>query len=604
VRSDWFRRYPPLASLVLALLIAFLVLPSALTLPNSNPSTVLEYAPIPPEDDEPPPPQAGSLSNLGLGTSSSISAGAPDVAPPIPQPGGKGAKPITKRCVGKPLRQTEDPNSPPCVPYFEGENGGATYQGVTKDEITVLIYGSAYTSDQSESEKGDTSAGETTPAGEYCDLDQPSDDQHACRDTIRGGELSSIAAIRAYARYFNDRFQTYGRHVHLYATFTTGTTPSARRADAADNWETLKPFAVVELAFFGGYNDVYAEAMTQRNVMLFGSFGQLTNAYYQRFRPNLYTFWPDVEHWADMYSTYICKKVAPYPVSHAGDDKQSSKMNGQKRKYALMYTTDASFPGLKRFRELVEPAVTKCGVEVAERVSFPTSGYATDAGGDQTYGINNVARMRSAGVTTVLWLGGMESKTTAAADAAAWYPEWIIAGDRTQDDLINGRAQNQRALASAWVVSYQLREDNFTDSPGRAAYREADPQGRQIVEFWAQVYYRHLFTMFKAIQVAGPTLNPQSVDQGQHAIPRNRSPDAFTAACYYDPGDYSCVKDSHEAWWDSNAPDPNGEIARGCWRMVRGGKRYLAGEWEGGDDVFRNPNDICNGVKGTGQNRL
>src|SRR5207302_1644062 len=59
-----------------------------------------------------------------------------------PGPGGAlgvGKNPTTKRCVGKPPRQAEDPMSPPCVAYFNGDNGGATYQGVTRDEITVAI---------------------------------------------------------------------------------------------------------------------------------------------------------------------------------------------------------------------------------------------------------------------------------------------------------------------------------------------------------------------------------------------------------------------------------------------------------------------------------
>src|SRR5688500_15884936 len=45
--------------------------------------------------------------------------------------------PRVRRCVGDPPRQTEDPQSPPCVPYWEGDNGGSTYKGVTRDEIRI-----------------------------------------------------------------------------------------------------------------------------------------------------------------------------------------------------------------------------------------------------------------------------------------------------------------------------------------------------------------------------------------------------------------------------------------------------------------------------------
>src|SRR5688572_12407961 len=47
--------------------------------------------------------------------------------------------PRVRRCVGDPPRQTEDPQSPPCVAAWSGDNGGATWQGVTRDEIVVAV---------------------------------------------------------------------------------------------------------------------------------------------------------------------------------------------------------------------------------------------------------------------------------------------------------------------------------------------------------------------------------------------------------------------------------------------------------------------------------
>ncbi len=54
------------------------------------------------------------------------------------------------------------------------------------------------------------------------------------------------------------------------------------------------------------------------------------------------------------------------------------------------------------------------------------------------------------------------------------------------------------------------------------------------------------------------------------------------------------MKDARESWWDPNAPDPDGDPNQmGCWRLVEGGKRYLAGEWPGVDNAFQNPEDPC-----------
>src|SRR5438132_6126223 len=75
------RGYPPLILLALAVLAVVIILPSSLNLPQSNPTTVLEYAPVPPQDKNPPPLQ-GNLSNLGLGTSHTLALAAPPPPPP------------------------------------------------------------------------------------------------------------------------------------------------------------------------------------------------------------------------------------------------------------------------------------------------------------------------------------------------------------------------------------------------------------------------------------------------------------------------------------------------------------------------------------------
>jgi hypothetical protein len=151
--------------LALAIVTVILVLPSSLNLPQSNPSTVLEYAPVPPQDKN-PPPVTGNLSSLGLGSSRTLAQGA-TIKPKPPTISGIGGNPRQYACVGNPPRQTEDPASPPCVPFFQGDNFGATYQGVTKREIIVLIYNDIGV-------YGLAGQQETSPAdGTYVDIDKP-----------------------------------------------------------------------------------------------------------------------------------------------------------------------------------------------------------------------------------------------------------------------------------------------------------------------------------------------------------------------------------------------------------------------------------------------
>src|SRR5438067_8731834 len=73
--SQVARKYAPLASLAVVVFLALVVLPSSLNLPQSNPQTTLEYAPVPPDNDKNPPPPNGNLSSLGLAGSSSLTQG-------------------------------------------------------------------------------------------------------------------------------------------------------------------------------------------------------------------------------------------------------------------------------------------------------------------------------------------------------------------------------------------------------------------------------------------------------------------------------------------------------------------------------------------------
>lgn len=593
--KGWIRDYPPLTALAVALLITILVLPNALNLPQSNPATVLEYAPVPPEDDT-PPPDIGSMSSLGLGQSSGLNTGAKNTPKPNSPRNGGGLTPQTKRCVGKPLRQTEDPNSPPCVPFFDGDNGGETWQGVTGEEIRVLVYHQAYT----------RTNGENSPASNsYCDIDNSEPNKtEGCVDGVSGlKDPYPVRITRAYSKYFNDRFQTYNRHVHFFVFFSGADTAAARRSDAADNWDRIKPFAVIDKASFGGFNDVYAEAMARRRISVYGQFAGLKNEFFRKLAPMVWSFYPDIEHAADLYTSYVCMKVAPYPVSHAGDDKNTEKMNGNPRKYALMYTTDPKYPGYTYLADLVRQGLRQCpngaSVPIETEIQFKRNTYSIDASPESANEAQlNIAELKQKHVTTVLWAGGFEAQHSAAAANAQYYPEWVISGDQQNDALTTGHDQNQDVWRHAWTVSNLINESKLADSPCRQAFREASPDSNEdFEEFDACNFYRGFFTLFKAIQVAGPELTPQTVDQGHHAIPRQASNSPFVAACFYDPGDYTCVKDAQESWWDPDAPDPEGNVdVKGCWRMVRNGKRYLARTFEGGDDVFANPNDTCNTV--------
>lgn len=136
-KTQGLRRYPALVFLVGAGILAVL-LPTALTVPQSGPTTLAEFAPVPGQGQgRSEVSELGQAGSGGLGFGSG-SGGIGSFAEPAPLGKPSQKKATLKRCVGNPTRQTEDPLSPPCVAFFEGDNGGATARGVTRDEATVV----------------------------------------------------------------------------------------------------------------------------------------------------------------------------------------------------------------------------------------------------------------------------------------------------------------------------------------------------------------------------------------------------------------------------------------------------------------------------------
>jgi hypothetical protein len=574
---------------VLFLLLA--VMPSALNLPQSNPTETLEYAPVPP-DDQQSPPQAGNFAALGLASSSS----AQETPATVPAPDGGGGpigpgtgpvvgrSPGTKRCVGNPPRQTSDPLSPPCVSHFDGNNFGSTYRGVSADEIRVLIYLDTVPNGICDSQM--PSRGPCPDPG-YLDLAKP-----ATTD-----ERSEVTSLRVYQRYFNDRFQTYNRFVHFYAFFSEDqatASPERRRSDAVDNDKRVAPFAVVNLTISAA--DAYDSVMASRGIVVFrgplnlASPGGLEAEYYQRYPRLIWSVGPSVELRARQFSTMMCNQIVNRPVSFAGDQTYL----GRPRKLGLYSTSDPTWQNAISFTRMIKKATEDCGGKFEDEQHFTTV-CGPCFGSGQTDAEQAVASLKANEITTLVWTGGVEDNFSKAACSLRYFPEHIFAGDGALDATPAGQIQCQESWANAMAVTGYVRADVPSEQPCYQAAREAQPDmNEDAVNQSACGVYDSLHQLFTGIQVAGPKLGPSSMDRGFHAIPPVASNNPRVPACYYEPSDYTCVKDAAPEWWDSVGRDAASK-APGCWRLIDGGQRYLAGTWPKEDFATRRRpgTDVC-----------
>jgi len=586
---EWARKYPPLIAILVAGIIALTVLPSALNLPQTNPTQTLEYAPVPPSDKTNDTPPDGNLASVGLGSSSGIKGGGASggdggsnkvvEGPAATLPPTQSKNPTTKRCVGSPARQTEDPLSPPCVPFFAGDNGGATYQGVSKDEIRLLVYldgGISYTNASDPSNRAE-------PTDTYFDLfSAPKANEHLV-----------VKGLRTWQRYFNERFQTYDRRVHFFVYFTKfgNGTPEGRRADAADNFDKVKPFAVLSFATEGN-EDAYLQQMARKGVLNFGSFSLKPNTFFQAFPKLIWSYPPAIEQQAESYVSYICSKVVNKPSVLAGPD-----LNNKPRKIGILYTTDKKQSGLALMADIVKKRVAECGGVVEKQATFPECCIAQDNGDTGTYGQEQMADFKTSGVTTILWPGGINGNFGKSAAAIQYFPEWIVLGDGQLD--ANGPVGVYGQLGPSFdghaiVVTPQTYQPAFAQQRCYQAFRESDPDMPDTDLGYVCEYYRNLFQIFTGIQVAGPRLGPTSIDKGFHAIPAIESTDVQTPACFYLSGDYTCVKDGIAEIWRQSQTAPGG-TRPGCWASIEAAKRYLPAKWPDGNiNAQITGNEPCN----------
>jgi len=594
--ARWARRYPPLLSIGVALLIAVAVLPSSLNLPQTPPTQTLEYAPVPPDQNSDSPPN-GNFSALGLGRSASLGA-----AGALSGDLGNGlttttikpthvtvSKPTSLRCVQG--RQTDDPLSPPCVATFDGDNFGSTYQGVTGDEVRVVMYLDGGINYINASDAGNTVA----PANELYDLFQ------TCKSNDSGCQFFINTAFRSWMKYFNDHFQTYGRVVHFYVYWSNqanSNTPENRQADAAEIYSRVKPFAVVSFAT-EPFEDTFLEAMADHQVLNFGSFGGRKASFFQAHPKLIWGYLPSLDQQADQFSTYLCSKVIGKNVSATFGDPADV---GHPRKIGIIHAgTTQGQDGLVALYDAVRQKMQACGADIVAETSSPDDNgcLVQDNNYKQhQYGPTGMADFKSKGVTTIVWTGCIDGDWAKSADALQFHPEWVIIGDGQLD----GNTPVKLAQAStefdhhAVIVSPQTYQPALQQQTCYRAYRETDQDMSDPDLGYVCEFYTNLFQLFVGIQVAGPRLGPTSIDEGFHAIPQHESGNPEVPACFYNQNDYTCVKDAEAEWWDSAGQAP-GDNRPGCWRSLQGGARYLPGKWPDGNiDAQYTGNEPCNGV--------
>ena len=207
-----------------------------------------------------------------------------------------------------------------------------------------------------------------------------------------------------------------------------------------------------------------------------------------------------------------------------------------------------------------------------------------------------LARMKSKGVTTILYSGDPLAPQTLTENATAqdYFPEWVITGTALVDTSIFGRTYDQEQWQHAFGPSNLFART----SPGVAGsiylynwFFGEEPPARTN----AALILPNLQFLSSVLQGVGPELSHELFRQvifGTAIIDGTvLAPQLSWGERGIWPGvDYSGVDDQTEVWWDADARgvDETGQDGVGLWAYANGGERYLPGEWpDEPPDAFR-----------------
>ncbi|MHB8509075.1 MAG: type 1 periplasmic-binding domain-containing protein [Candidatus Dormibacteria bacterium] len=529
-----------MGALALALMIA--ILPSSLHLPITGPGGQAEVAPVPGQGKT-----QANLSQLGLADSGTVGAGGSsalaDAGMPTPpltellqglQVGGTVAQQF--HCVGNPPRQIEDPLSPPCAAPFKGDNGGATYQGVTPNSITIVLADQQY----------------GTQGADYTQAPQPADDPY------------DITA-RALLRFFEARFQTYGRSVRLVKAGCTCGSPGGSEMPYQQLQQMYHPFAFIDEHAMGDIDrsapqngqDVFA--VSDRGN---GDFcGQASSALTT---PYTWCFSSSTNRDDAAFGGYVCSGLVGRHATQAG-----GALSLSTRKFGILEQQGQSATG----DDIAAALKQTCGLNPAVYTWNPPTDYTTA-----------IARMNADGITSVIVANPMNAVIDAAPQQD-YFPEWIWPpfGTFNSQSTIRNPSWNPQEMAGSFGLVDNWRWRPVPQPYWYAAAQAASPGLSPDTTAGSSTYYG-LLMAFTAIQMAGPHLTPTAV---QSALERFTAADdpPWSPHAGYAPGDHSFIHDFTIARWDNSAVAP-GTSQPGCERLADGGRRYRAeGPWPTDDRV-------------------
>ncbi len=450
----------------------------------------------------------------------------------------------------------------PCHPKWSGNNGGATFRGVTAKEIVIVDREFPETANSQAVEAAGVAAGFAS-------------------------EEVAESVGEEWKKYFNKVFELWGRKVKwiTYESRFGDSTAEAQSkgkegacADANYIVNELKAFAVIGDS---GGSSVFAECAAERKLVLFWGGAYFPERWYERLHPYVWHTTMDCERISTQVAEYIGKRLRHNPAKWA-----KNLEKGKPRHYATYVPNNDEYQYCVQVTENL--VTSRYGMKKGSRYN-----YTLDISRFPDEAAKGAIQFKAAGATTVIMACDPISMVflTQSARAQNWFPEWFNIGvalndtdnfPRTWDaDEIRGSLFGMSQLGATHKL---LGPDGEPAKTYKAATGTKIPAGTT-----GEPSYFNMTHVFNAIQAAGPNLTPDNLARGIYRLPPAGAPrfDLGYISFRDSPDgkaggtDHTGIDDSREIYWDHTATGFDGE--RGAYKETYGGKRFRNGQWPKGD---------------------
>lgn len=453
---------------------------------------------------------------------------------------------------------------PRCAPVFRGDNGGATWKGVTADTVKVArLYGPVDPGTQ------------------------------AALRALNAADTRTTAkrVDNALIHYYNNHVETYGREVVWDDRNASGNASNDEkaRADAAqlaaDGYFAVWPSVATDVN-----ETTLAQELAARGVMCFCTASN-PRPYYQRNSPYVWSSLPILEEYYEHLAEYIGKRLAGKTAKWAGDP----TLTARQRKFGLIYVNG----NRDRINAEADDAARYFQSLLAGYgVGLVTQSYTYDPPANAQNAPTYLAKMKDAGVTTLLCFCDplIPVHFYKAATGLQYYPEHLITGAILMDTTFFGRTYDQAQWRNAFGISpLWVFFTDVSRSSGYVSYYHGDPGPRSRPEcdpdpcegVGINVRQAPIQLMMNGTMYSGPYLTPGNFALGFYRAGRSGGV-PHAPLVYFTPESHTAIKDFTEVWWSNctrrtDVPcagtDETGREGQGVLLKAAAGTRYELGEW-------------------------